>query len=58
VLKACSNVEEEIRDNLIGASVFEQREIDQTMLALDGTANKSKLGANAILGVSLAVLCR
>lgn len=55
VLKACANVEEEIRDNLIGSSVFEQREIDQTMLELDGTANKSKFGANAILGVSLAV---
>ena len=55
VLKACSNVEEEIRDNLIGTSVYEQREIDQIMLDLDGTPNKSKLGANAILGVSLAV---
>ena len=55
VLKACANVEEEIRDNLIGANVFETREIDLTMLELDGTANKSKLGANAILGVSLAV---
>ena len=55
MLKACSNVEEEIRDNLIGTSVYEQREIDQIMLDLDGTPNKSKLGANAILGVSLAV---
>ena len=55
VSKACTNIEVEIRDNLIGASVFEQREIDHMMIDLDGTPNKSKLGANAILGVSLAV---
>ena len=55
VLNACANIEEEIRDHLIGASVFEQRDIDQLMIELDGTSNKSKLGANAILGVSLAV---
>ena len=55
VLNACINIEEEIREHLIGASVFEQRDIDQLMIELDGTSNKSKLGANAILGVSLAV---
>ena len=54
VTKACSNVEDIIRENLIGVSVFEQRDIDQIMIDLDGTANKKKLGANAILGVSLA----
>lgn len=55
VLKACRNVEEVIADELIGVSVYEQRYIDQIMIDLDGTANKSKLGANAMLGVSLAV---
>ena len=55
VLKACQNVEDTIREELIGMDVFEQREIDMTMLELDGTENKGKLGANAILGVSLAV---
>ncbi|WP_367390910.1 phosphopyruvate hydratase [Lewinella sp. LCG006] len=55
VLQACRNVEEVIADELIGVSVFEQRYIDQIMIDLDGTANKSKLGANAMLGVSLAV---
>lgn len=55
VLKACQNIEEGIRDALIGMDVFEQRDIDQTMIDLDGTDNKGKLGANAILGVSLAV---
>jgi enolase len=40
-------------DELVGTSVFEQNLIDQTMITLDGTANKSNLGANAILGVSL-----
>ena len=54
VTKACSNVEDIIRENLIGVDVFEQRDIDQLMIDLDGTANKKKLGANAILGVSLA----
>ncbi|HRH62510.1 MAG TPA: phosphopyruvate hydratase, partial [Bacteroidia bacterium] len=44
-----------IQDALIGASVFEQNLIDQTMIELDGTPNKGKLGANAILGVSLAL---
>lgn len=55
VLKACENIEEQIRESLIGESIFEQRYIDELMLDIDGTANKSVLGANAILGVSLAV---
>ncbi|PSR13443.1 MAG: phosphopyruvate hydratase [Bacteroidetes bacterium] len=55
VLQACRNVEEIIADELIGVSVFEQRYIDQIMIDVDGTENKSKLGANAMLGVSLAV---
>ena len=55
VLQAVKNVNEHIGPELLGASVFEQEEIDQTMIDLDGTPNKSKLGANAILGVSLAV---
>jgi len=55
VLKAVENVNTIIAQELIGASVFEQNLIDQTMIELDGTPNKSKLGANAILGVSLAV---
>ncbi|MEM6967443.1 MAG: phosphopyruvate hydratase [Bacteroidota bacterium] len=55
VLNAVGNVEESIQDSLIGMSVFEQRDVDQTMIELDGTANKSRFGANAILGVSLAV---
>ena len=55
VLKAVENVNDIIFPELIGASVFEQNLIDKIMLELDGTPNKSKLGANAILGVSLAV---
>ncbi|MFD0977787.1 phosphopyruvate hydratase [Salinimicrobium gaetbulicola] len=55
VSKAIKNVNEEIAEELLGYSVFEQNLIDQTMIELDGTPNKSKLGANAILGVSLAV---
>ena len=55
VQKAVANVNEIIAEELIGMNVFEQNLIDQTMIALDGTPNKSKLGANAILGVSLAV---
>ncbi len=55
VLKAVSNVNNIIADELIGVSVFEQNAIDELMIALDGTENKSVLGANAILGVSLAV---
>jgi len=55
VLKAVSNVNDIIAEELIGASVFEQNMIDKIMLELDGTPNKGKLGANAILGVSLAI---
>lgn len=55
VLKAVANVNEVIAPALAGMNVLEQRAIDQKMLALDGTKTKSKLGANAILGVSLAV---
>ena len=55
VQNAVKNVNEIIARELIGYSVFEQVLIDQTMIELDGTENKSKLGANAILGVSLAV---
>ena len=54
VLKAVSNVNQIIAQELLGTSVFEQNKIDQMMIDLDGTANKSVLGANAILGVSLA----
>jgi enolase len=55
VQKAIDHVNGEIADELIGMSVFEQNLIDQTMIDLDGTPNKSRIGANAILGVSLAV---
>lgn len=55
VLKAVKNVNDVIAPKLLGAAVFDQNLIDLTMIELDGTANKSKLGANAILGVSLAV---
>ena len=55
VLKAVENVNLRIAETLLGTSVFEQNLIDQTMIDLDGTPNKSNLGANAILGVSLAV---
>ncbi len=55
VQKAIDHVNGEIADELIGMSVFEQNLIDRTMIDLDGTPNKSRLGANAILGVSLAV---
>lgn len=55
VTNAVTNVNEEIREALIGHDVFDQSGIDQTMIALDGTANKARLGANAILAVSLAV---
>jgi len=54
VLKAVENVNTIIAQELMGTSVFEQNLIDQIMIDLDGTPNKSKLGANAILGVSLA----
>ena len=55
VSKAVGNVNVIIAEELLGVSVFEQNQIDQLMIDLDGTPNKSKLGANAILGVSLAV---
>ncbi|MCR5861674.1 phosphopyruvate hydratase [Flavobacterium sp. J372] len=55
VLKAVENVNTTIAAEIVGMSVFEQNAIDKVMIDLDGTANKSKLGANAILGVSLAV---
>lgn len=55
VLQACQNVDEDIAEAIIGESVFDQRAIDDIMISVDGTENKGKLGANAILGVSLAV---
>ena len=55
VLKAVENVNEELADELAGFEADDQRAIDQAMLRLDGTDNKSRLGANAILGVSMAV---
>ncbi len=55
VLKAVDNVNDEIAAEVIGLNVFDQRLIDKVMIELDGTENKGKLGANAILGVSLAV---
>jgi enolase len=55
VLKACENVNGVIANELIGLSPFDQAEIDKIMIDLDGTENKGKLGANAILGVSMAV---
>lgn len=55
VLKAVENVNETIADELLGLSVFDQKLIDKIMIELDGTDTKKKLGANAILGVSLAV---
>ncbi len=55
VLKAVDHVNNEISDELFGYDALEQKEIDQALLTLDGTPNKSKLGANAILGTSLAV---
>jgi len=55
VLKACKNVNDVIAPKLRGMDVTKQEDIDAAMIALDGTHNKGKLGANAILGVSLAV---
>ena len=52
--KAVKNIETEIRDALIGLDVTDQRKIDRTMIELDGTPNKKRLGANAIAGTSLA----
>lgn len=54
VQKAVSNVNGEIQKALIGKNVFEQEEIDRRLIKLDGTENKSRLGANALLGASLA----
>ena len=56
VLKAVNNVNTIIKDKLIGEEVSNQKRIDSIMIELDGTPNKSNLGANAILGVSVAVL--
>ena len=56
VLKAVNNVNTIIKDALIGLESSHQRQIDETMIKLDGTENKTNLGANATLGVSLAVL--
>jgi len=55
VLKACENVNEKISDALIGLSPFNQAEVDISMKTLDGTENYGELGANAVLGVSMAV---
>src|SRR3989338_8613787 len=55
VLKAVENVNTAIAKNVVGMNPEKQKEIDELMLKLDGTENKSKLGANAILGVSMAV---
>ena len=56
VLQAVNNVNTILRENLIGYDVFKQTEIDRKMIELDGTETKSNLGANAILGVSMAVM--
>ncbi len=56
VLKAVSNVNKELKDLVVGMDVFNQKEIDEAMIKLDGTKTKSRLGANAILGVSMASL--
>ncbi len=55
VLTACGHVEEELAEIILGMDVNQQREIDQLMIEADGTENKSRYGANAILGISLAV---
>ena len=55
VLQACIHVMDSIAPELLGESVFDQTIIDQVMIELDGTSNKSKLGANSILAVSMAV---
>jgi enolase len=55
VRQAVENVNDILADQIRGMLVFDQNQIDQKMIAIDGTANKSRLGANAILGVSLAV---
>ena len=55
VEKAVENVNKKISKEVIGMNIYEQRKIDEAMIKLDDTPNKSNLGANAILGVSLAV---
>jgi enolase len=55
VLKAIGHVNQEIAEAVRGADAFDQRGVDERLIHLDGTANKSRLGANAVLGVSLAV---
>ena len=55
VLKAVGSVNGEIRSNLLGQDAGNQKVIDELLISLDGTENKSRLGANSILGVSLAV---
>ena len=55
VLQAVKNINDVINDEICGLSVYDQNHIDKLMIELDGTHNKAKLGANAILGVSLAV---
>ncbi len=55
VLNAVENVDTEIADALLGHDASDQRDVDDTLILLDGTPNKSRLGANAILGVSMAV---
>jgi len=57
VTKAVENVNEIIAEELLGMEATQQRAIDNLLIKLDGTKNKSKLGANAMLGVSLAVGC-
>jgi phosphopyruvate hydratase len=56
VLKAVNNVNMILKDSIVGMDIFEQQKIDHKMIDVDGTPNKSNLGANAILGVSMAVL--
>lgn len=56
VLKAVNNFNTILKDSIVGMDVFEQQKIDHKMIDVDGTPNKSNLGANAILGVSMAVL--
>ena len=55
VLKAVENVNESLQDALTGLDALDQTDLDERMIALDGTPNKGQLGANAILGISLAV---
>ncbi len=55
VLKACENVNEHLRELLVGQNIFDQIRLDEMMIEFDGTKNKSRMGANAILGTSLAI---